>query len=207
MTNQIAIGREAMRSALQLRRSLSIAREEAVNVYDLATSIGVDVMFLDRPSLEGMFVRDPDPLVLVPSRRHRPRGRSAGQFSRHRPRWDRPCSAWHRLRTARRALSAPVKTVNAEAGSRFRLGCHAAIPQAVSGANWLVSARFRGVSESLTSRKFSKKESPRLDRQNRRMFPAMRTSLQTSCERVQLTLTVCLLVACAANMALVYAWL
>jgi hypothetical protein len=39
------------------------------------------------------------------------------------------------------------------------------------------------------------------------MFPAMRTSLQTSCERVQLTLTVCLLVACAANVALVYAWL
>jgi hypothetical protein len=37
------------------------------------------------------------------------------------------------------------------------------------------------------------------------MFPAMRTSLQT--ERVQLTLTVCLLAACAANMALVYAWL
>ena len=36
----------------------------------------------------------------------------------------------------------------------------------------------------------------------------MRTILQThSCERVQLTLTVCLLVACAANMALVYAWL
>jgi hypothetical protein len=104
-------------------------------------------------------------------------------------------------------LSAPVKTVNAEAGFGFRLGCHAAIPQVVSGANWLASAHFRGVSESLTSRKFPKKESPRLDRQNRRMFPAMRTSLQTSCERVQLTLTVCLLVACAANMALVYAWL
>jgi hypothetical protein len=39
------------------------------------------------------------------------------------------------------------------------------------------------------------------------MFPAMRTSLRTPCERVHLTLTVCLLVACAANMALVYAWL
>jgi len=39
------------------------------------------------------------------------------------------------------------------------------------------------------------------------MLPAMGTSLQTSCERVQLTLTICLLVACAANMALVYAWL
>ena len=51
------------------------------------------------------------------------------------------------------------------------------------------------------------KRIPRLNRQNCRMFPAMRTSLQTSCERVQLTLTVCLLVACAANVALVCAWL
>ena len=35
----------------------------------------------------------------------------------------------------------------------------------------------------------------------------MRTILQISCERVQLTLTVTLFVACAANVALVYAWL
>ena len=36
----------------------------------------------------------------------------------------------------------------------------------------------------------------------------MRTILQTpSCERVLLTITVALLVACAANVALVYAWL
>jgi len=39
------------------------------------------------------------------------------------------------------------------------------------------------------------------------MFPAMRTILQTSCERVQLTLTVALFVASAANVALVCAWL
>jgi hypothetical protein len=39
------------------------------------------------------------------------------------------------------------------------------------------------------------------------MFPAMRTILQTSCGRVQLMLTVVLFVACAANMALVCAWL
>lgn len=75
MSNRIALGREAMRSALQLRRSLSIAREDAINVYDIATAVGVDVLFLDRPSLEGMFVRDPDPVVLLPSRQHRPRGR------------------------------------------------------------------------------------------------------------------------------------
>jgi hypothetical protein len=39
------------------------------------------------------------------------------------------------------------------------------------------------------------------------MFPAMRTFLQTPCERVQLTLTVALLAACATNVALFYAWL
>jgi len=39
------------------------------------------------------------------------------------------------------------------------------------------------------------------------MFPAMRTILQTPCERVHLTLTVALLAACAANVALVCAWL
>jgi hypothetical protein len=39
------------------------------------------------------------------------------------------------------------------------------------------------------------------------MFPAMRAMLQTSCERVQLTLTVALFAACAANLVLVCAWL
>jgi hypothetical protein len=35
----------------------------------------------------------------------------------------------------------------------------------------------------------------------------MGTTLHTSCERVNLTLTVALLVACAANIMLVCAWL
>jgi hypothetical protein len=69
------------------------------------------------------------------------------------------------------------------------------------------SLDFRIVSESLTRGKSGEKESPRLLGQNRRMFPAMRTILQTPCERVQLTLTVALLAACAANVALVCAWL
>ena len=67
--------------------------------------------------------------------------------------------------------------------------------------------RLSEVSESLTRGKSGEKESPRLSCQNRRMFPAMRTILQTPCERVQLTLTVALLAACAANVALVCAWL
>jgi hypothetical protein len=35
----------------------------------------------------------------------------------------------------------------------------------------------------------------------------METALHTACTRVQLTLTVALLVACAANVALLCAWL
>jgi hypothetical protein len=41
----------------------------------------------------------------------------------------------------------------------------------------------------------------------RTMVAAMRTTLHTSCGHVQLTLTLALLVACAANVALVCAWL
>jgi hypothetical protein len=39
------------------------------------------------------------------------------------------------------------------------------------------------------------------------VFVAMRTILQTSCERVHITLTFALLAACAANLVLVCAWL
>jgi hypothetical protein len=37
--------------------------------------------------------------------------------------------------------------------------------------------------------------------------PAMETILRTSCERVYMTLSVALLAACIANLALVCAWL
>jgi hypothetical protein len=37
--------------------------------------------------------------------------------------------------------------------------------------------------------------------------PAMGTILQTSCERVYMTLSLTLLAACVANLALVWVWL
>jgi hypothetical protein len=39
------------------------------------------------------------------------------------------------------------------------------------------------------------------------MFRAMETTLHTACARLQLTLVVALLLACLANLALVWAWL
>lgn len=77
MNDRIATQREAVRRSLQLRRSLAIPREHAINVFDVASSIGIDVQFLDLPSLEGMFYRGPDPKVILPSLKHRPRGRVA----------------------------------------------------------------------------------------------------------------------------------
>lgn len=72
-----------------------------------------------------------------------------------------------------------------------------------------VSGRFSGVSESLTSSESLKKETPGLYVQNRRMLAAMRATLQNACAcvRLQLTLSAALLLACAANVALVCAWL
>src|SRR3954447_13733612 len=60
---------------MQLRRNLAIPREVPVNAFDIAQMSGLDVRFLDAPSLEGMFVRDPGLRVLLPSLKHRPRPR------------------------------------------------------------------------------------------------------------------------------------
>ena len=72
MSPHVAAAREAMRSAFATRRALGIAREDPVNVFDVAIALGVEVRFQDAPSLEGMFARDPHPLILLPSSRHRP---------------------------------------------------------------------------------------------------------------------------------------
>jgi hypothetical protein len=55
--------------------------------------------------------------------------------------------------------------------------------------------------------KFGKKETAGLPAQNHRMLCAMATTFHIACERLQLTLAVALLLACLANLALVWAWL
>lgn len=75
MSDRLAIAREAMRAAFQVRRQFSIPREAPVNPFDISQALGVDVWFLDAPSLEGMFSRSPDPRIVLPSSNHRPFGR------------------------------------------------------------------------------------------------------------------------------------
>ncbi len=75
MSEKIALARRALRAAIQLRRSLSIPREAAINAFEIGAMLGIDIRFVDAPSLEGLFVRDPAPLLLLPSTKHRPRPR------------------------------------------------------------------------------------------------------------------------------------
>lgn len=75
MSDRLALARQALRGAMQLRRNLAIPREAPVNAFDVADMVGADVRFLDAPSLEGMLVRDPGLRVLLPSTQHRPMGR------------------------------------------------------------------------------------------------------------------------------------
>lgn len=75
MTDTVAVSREAMRAAFQVRRLLSIPRDTPLNPFDVSQSLGVDVWFMDTPSLEGMFSRSPDPRIILPSWNHRPIGR------------------------------------------------------------------------------------------------------------------------------------
>ena len=64
-----------MRRALELRRALGIPRESPANAFDVCHAVGMELRFMDLPSLEGMFSQDPHPIVILPSFEHRPKGR------------------------------------------------------------------------------------------------------------------------------------
>jgi len=65
----------AARMALETRRSLGIDRSVPVNVFDVAGAMNIALQFRRLPSLEGLYVKEPGPLVVVSSMR--PPGRQA----------------------------------------------------------------------------------------------------------------------------------
>ena len=75
MNNRRAIARQAMAAALRTRLSVGYGLDHAVCVYDLAAKLGVEVRFLDLPSMEGMYSSASGPTVIVSSLR--PPGRWA----------------------------------------------------------------------------------------------------------------------------------
>ena len=75
MNDRRAIARQAVASALRTRLSIGYQLQYPVCVYDLAEKLGVEVRFLDLPSLEGMYTSASSPTVIVSSLR--PAGRRA----------------------------------------------------------------------------------------------------------------------------------
>ena len=75
MNNRRAIARQAMAAALRTRLSVGYGLDHAVCVYDLAEKLGVEVRFLDLPSMEGMYSSASGPTIIVSSLR--PPGRRA----------------------------------------------------------------------------------------------------------------------------------
>ena len=75
MTDRKIIARKSVVKALRTRQSAGLGLTEAICVYDLAERLGVEVRFLDVPSMEGMYYRSSAPHIILSSLR--PPGRRA----------------------------------------------------------------------------------------------------------------------------------
>jgi len=75
MTRRQNLAKDALMRASRLRRAAGIGPNAPVCMVDLATAEGVEVRFLDVPSLEGMYSREPEPVIIISSLR--PAGRQA----------------------------------------------------------------------------------------------------------------------------------
>ena len=63
----------AFAAALRMRKNAGYRLDEAICVYDLAERLGIEVRFVDIPSMEGMLYCSLDPVIIVSSQR--PSGR------------------------------------------------------------------------------------------------------------------------------------
>lgn len=73
--NRKAIARKAFLKALQLRYREGYGLESALSVFDLAHRLGVEVRFLNIPSMEEMYYNASPPYIIISSLR--PVGRRA----------------------------------------------------------------------------------------------------------------------------------
>lgn len=63
------LAKDALMKALRLRRDRGISPEAPLCPYDLADDLGIEVRFMDLPSLEGVYSKWPEPVIVVSSLR------------------------------------------------------------------------------------------------------------------------------------------
>lgn len=67
------LARESMLQALRIRRDHNIDRKQPLNPIDLAEQMDIEVRFCNIPTLEGLYIKENPPHILLPS--DRPMGR------------------------------------------------------------------------------------------------------------------------------------
>ena len=70
MNDRRAIARQAIAAALRTRLSAGYGLDHAICVYDLAEKLGLEVRFLDLPSMEGTTIAKKPPKSLRPDYTH-----------------------------------------------------------------------------------------------------------------------------------------
>jgi hypothetical protein len=73
MNNRQALAKSAAMHALRIRASVHIKPWDAIDIFDLAQQLGVEVRFTKISSMEGMYLRQDAPVILISS--ERPAGR------------------------------------------------------------------------------------------------------------------------------------
>lgn len=68
-----SLAQAALLRALRLRTANGIGVDQAVDVIDFASRLGIEIRYVDLPSLEAMYVRGSRPAILISC--HRPSGR------------------------------------------------------------------------------------------------------------------------------------
>jgi len=67
--NRKELARKALASALQTRHHAGKSPWEPICVYDLAEKLKVEVRFLECSSMEGIYSKEPGPVILLPAKR------------------------------------------------------------------------------------------------------------------------------------------
>jgi Zn-dependent peptidase ImmA (M78 family) len=73
MNNRQALGKSAAARALRIRAEVHAKPWDAIDVFDVAQQLGVEVRFTKISSMEGMYLRQDAPVILIAS--ERPAGR------------------------------------------------------------------------------------------------------------------------------------
>lgn len=73
MSSYLAAQRLGARAAVSLRRQLALPFSAPCCPYDIAERLGIQVRFMDLPSMEGMYSPQPSPTILISALRPAPR--------------------------------------------------------------------------------------------------------------------------------------